>query len=805
MKKLNLLTFLIVISFFTYAQQLQKGSVAYYESLRITYQTKIDWVNSNPEEKALAEQNHWFEMANANVQKMIDYKYLAEQSRNGIYLPISNSNRSLNEYTPQGGGPICSEAAPICLGNTYEWPCSSNVPSAESGPDYGCLASEPNPVWYYFQIENSGDIVMGMDAPNDVDYVIWGPFTEGPNCDYADLQMEYVVDCFYSSTNTESPEIGPNSSEGPTTATAGEWYMIMITNYSNDEQNFIFYQTGGTGSTNCDILCPLQANNFNYTFGDCEPHQTGDTYWSEYDLSGSISFIENVEFDSIAFFRNGNWFYSEVAPLNSPINFTIDNLPSDSANTITATLYIDADSLCQAEMQFTTPSNCAYCDAIAGEDFVACDNSFNLNAIFENGDYNTLWVSSSSNITFEEETEYSTTVENINNLGTDTCLLIWNKTNFMNLTCSDTIQAIFIANTVELTDYNLPTEGVCDGNIEYQNYSSSTTYATRFANNIGFSGAEENVIGPLQTTLSYDLCVGEYFVEYTNLIEVDGNVELGTCIDTLYVNLGQFPDACNNLHSNLEINHASIGNNDASVNVTPIGGTSPYTYSWTGPNSFTSNTQNIDNLEIGIYVLNLSDNASCSETRHIYIYEQFEEAVFDSPVDTFYTNSLDTCIDFSFTQVYIYDYYDTGDLILVTWAFENDFDVVQFLTVAYDVTFGGTGAYTFMLPISCGNKSINNYYYSVYYNPDVYTQLNNMVESNFSIFPNPAKNIVTIDFEDQQSGIIQIYSLSGQIIKEQIFENSNKENINIEALEKGVYLVKVKQKGSINTKRIVVE
>lgn len=52
------------------------------------------------------------------------------------------------------------------------------------------------------------------------------------------------------------------------------------------------------------------------------------------------------------------------------------------------------------------------------------------------------------------------------------------------------------------------------------------------------------------------------------------------------------------------------------INITPTGGSGDYNYTWTGPNGFSSNEQNITGLEIGIYRLVLSDrnNPACTSS-----------------------------------------------------------------------------------------------------------------------------------------------------------------------------------------------
>ena len=54
------------------------------------------------------------------------------------------------------------------------------------------------------------------------------------------------------------------------------------------------------------------------------------------------------------------------------------------------------------------------------------------------------------------------------------------------------------------------------------------------------------------------------------------------------------------------------GDSSGSVNINPTGGTSPYSFSWSGPNGFTSSTEDISNLHPGSYQVTLTDGNSCS-------------------------------------------------------------------------------------------------------------------------------------------------------------------------------------------------
>ena len=51
------------------------------------------------------------------------------------------------------------------------------------------------------------------------------------------------------------------------------------------------------------------------------------------------------------------------------------------------------------------------------------------------------------------------------------------------------------------------------------------------------------------------------------------------------------------------------------VDVSTSGGTTPYSWSWTGPASFTANTEDISSLNAGGYTLTVTDGNGCSITR----------------------------------------------------------------------------------------------------------------------------------------------------------------------------------------------
>ena len=79
----------------------------------------------------------------------------------------------------------------------------------------------------------------------DIDFICWGPFADTITmCD--SLTAAYVEDCSYSPNPTETCDI--------INAVTGQFYVLLITNYSNQICNIDFSQTGGNGTTDCCIL-----------------------------------------------------------------------------------------------------------------------------------------------------------------------------------------------------------------------------------------------------------------------------------------------------------------------------------------------------------------------------------------------------------------------------------------------------------------------------------------------------------------------------------------------------------------------
>lgn len=154
-----------------------------------------------------------------------------------------------DEECPDGQtGDICSQMQPLCLDTPFIYPATVNGPSAEPGNAYGCLNTQPNPEWFYLKVETTGNIAITATALFDIDFIIYGPFDDlataiGTCGSQGTIGNPPSIDCSYSVLGTETINIPM--------ATAGQIYVLLITNFSNNAQNITLVQEGGPGGLGC--------------------------------------------------------------------------------------------------------------------------------------------------------------------------------------------------------------------------------------------------------------------------------------------------------------------------------------------------------------------------------------------------------------------------------------------------------------------------------------------------------------------------------------------------------------------------
>ncbi|RTY86481.1 T9SS type A sorting domain-containing protein [Flavobacterium sp. GT3R68] len=172
----------------------------------------------------------------------------------------------------------CVGAFPLCEANGSSFPSTTNSPAAQVGPNYSCLGSQPNPTWFYMQIDASGPLNFQISQTDnggvarDVDFILYGPFADPVAPCSGQLTINNVVGCSYSASAVETFTM-PNG-------ITGQFYLMMVTNFSNQPGTILITQTNvgapGAGTINCggvDGLSTLNAfldsnNNGTKEFGE---------------------------------------------------------------------------------------------------------------------------------------------------------------------------------------------------------------------------------------------------------------------------------------------------------------------------------------------------------------------------------------------------------------------------------------------------------------------------------------------------------------------------------------------------------
>jgi hypothetical protein len=146
----------------------------------------------------------------------------------------------------------CGEANSLC--NSLGVPFANTINIQSSGAA-SCLNTTPNPTWFYLPVSVSGminlQISQGNNAPNynnqDVDYIIYGPFMNPVTPCTSGQLLNNVVGCSYSAAAVENATIA--------NAIAGQYYLVMVTNYSNQSGLITIVQTNsGQGTIDCSGL-----------------------------------------------------------------------------------------------------------------------------------------------------------------------------------------------------------------------------------------------------------------------------------------------------------------------------------------------------------------------------------------------------------------------------------------------------------------------------------------------------------------------------------------------------------------------
>jgi hypothetical protein len=202
---------------------------------------------------------------------------------------------------------------------------------------------------------------------------------------------------------------------------------------------------------------------------------------------------------------------------------------------------------------------------------------------------------------------------------------------------------------------------------------------------------------------------------------------------------------------------ACFGGNTGSVNMTPTGGTAPYTYVWTGG----STAQSAIGVPAGTYTVTVTDANGCKGNDAIDIL------VLNSPYVNAGSDKIVCEYNFPITLV------ATGNGVLVEWSTGDESPFT---------TINSPGNYTVTTTAQNGCQAIDD----VTITSDACLGVNELNQS-VNIFPNPTNSSISIIASFSLPTTYLLLTIDGKIlkdlIKENILEKFDHKNLNLDTIE----------------------
>jgi gliding motility-associated-like protein len=494
----------------------------------------------------------------------------------------------------------CTSASPFCSDQSYVFP-NATCSTAPSGPNYGCVSSaeDDNPIWYYMQIGQSGNIRIdieqtvnqnGTGAGLDVDFVLWGPFSSVASGCSAIMSGSSPIQSGYSSSSTETIGIGVQggsflSATGcigvttPPAAVAGQFYIVVITNYDGDAGYISFNQTNtgspGAGSADCAIVTPCDITALTANPSSCNAS-------GQYTLTGSVTFVSAPSTGTLTITNTAGGSQTFTAPFTSPLSYSF---PAAAGNggTFAVTASFSADGTCSRTTNFTAPT-CG-CTVTASNSGPVCSGtSFDLTASN---------VAGATSYTWSGPSGYSSTTQNPTGISAPSSgsLTYTVSVNSSSGACTaSTTVAVNPTPSVPTTSVVAPT-CAAPGTASISNYSGTNTY--------NFSPAGPTVGGG--GAISGLTAGSNYTVTATQ----------GTCTSTASVPFSVAAQLVTPVTPDVTTSPATCSA-DGGATLSNYSGTEIYTFNPTGPSVNASGV--ISGLVPGTSYTLSSTNGSCTST-----------------------------------------------------------------------------------------------------------------------------------------------------------------------------------------------
>ena len=163
-----------------------------------------------------------------------------------------------------------------------------------------------------------------------------------------------------------------------------------------------------------------------------------------------------------------------------------------------------------------------------------------------------------------------------------------------------------------------------------------------------------------------------------------------------------------------------------------------------------------------------------------------------------------------FTPGSVFTGYEGGCIDLFVYPSNNDWFVSEWIfasssgkVLGYDSISAGESRY-FIVDTRTGCEE-SEYTLKITFpkeeEEDTTTGINN-IQSDFLIYPNPAKYFVNIETESNEGFNVEIFNLSG-IKLHSMYSKQNKSTLNVSNLNAGMYILKINYENKIILKKII--